>query len=114
MWALWKNALQNKRFIFHLTIGLICLIAFALFLPYFFIEILLPKPGVPWLDPVLNFFTPRDWSTEIFILIYVCSVLGLAFNITDPKTILLGLQMYVVLNFMRITSLYFFTLEAPE
>ena len=114
MWALWKNALQNKRFIFHLTIGLIGLIAFALFLPYFFIEILLPKPGVPWVDPVLNFFTPRDWSTEIFILIYVCSVLGLAFNITDPKTILLGLQMYVVVNFMRITSLYLFTLEAPE
>jgi hypothetical protein len=114
MWALWKNALQNKRFVFHFILGLIGLTAFALFLPYFFIEILLPKPGEPWVDPVLNFFTPRDWSIEIFILIYLCSVLALAFNITDPKTILLGLQMYVVVNFMRITSLYLFTLEAPE
>ncbi|HTH57368.1 MAG TPA: phosphatase PAP2-related protein [Cyclobacteriaceae bacterium] len=114
MWALWRDALQNKRFLFHFIVGLIGLIAFALFLPYFFIEILLPKPGEPWVDPVLNFFTPKDWSTEIFILIYVCSVLGIAFNITEPKTILLGLQLYVVVNFMRIASLYVFTLEAPE
>jgi len=114
MWTMWKDALQNRRFIFHLIIALIGLIAFALFLPYFFIEILLPKPGEPWVDPVLNFFTPRDWSTEIFVLIYVCTVLVLVFNATDPKTILLGLQMYVVVNFMRITSLYLFTLEAPE
>jgi hypothetical protein len=114
MWALWKNALQNKRFLFHFILGLIGLVAFALFLPYFFIEILLPKPGEPWVDPILNFFTPRDWSIEIFVLIYLCSLLGLAFNITDPKTILLGLQMYVVVSFMRLTSLYLFTLEAPE
>jgi hypothetical protein len=114
MWALWKNALQNKRFLFHFILGLIGLTAFALFLPYFFIEILLPKPGEPWVDPILNFFTPRDWSIEIFVLIYLCSALGLVFNLTDPKTILLGLQMYVVVNFMRIASLYLFTLDAPE
>lgn len=113
MWALWKNALQNKRFVFHFIIGLVGLTVFARFLPYFFIEILLPKPGQPWVDPVLNFFAPKDWSTEIFVLIYVCTVLGLLFNITDPKTILLGLQVYVVVSFMRITSLYLFTLEAP-
>jgi len=114
MWALWKKALQNKRFLFHFIIGLIGLTAFALFLPHFFIEILLPKAGEPWTDPVLNFFTPRDWSIEIFVLIYLCSVLAIVLNLTDPKTILLGLQMYVVVNFMRITSLYLFTLEAPE
>lgn len=114
MWALWKNALQNKRFVFHFIIGLIGLTAFVQFLPYFFIEILLPKAGAHWVDPVLNFFTPRDWSIEIFVLIYLCSVLALAFNITNPKTILLGLQIYVSVSFMRITSLYLFTLEAPE
>jgi hypothetical protein len=114
MWALWKDALRNKRFVFHFILGLIGLTVFALILPYFFIEILLPKPASPLVDPVLNFFTPTDWSIQIFVLIYICSILGLAFNITDPKTILLGLQVYVVVNFMRITSLYLFTLEAPE
>jgi hypothetical protein len=114
MWASWKGAFQNKRFIFHFILGLIALIAFAMVLPYFFIEILLPKAGAPMVDPILNFFTPKDWSIEIFVLIYLCSVLALLFNITDAKTILIGLQVYVVVNFMRITSLYLFTLEAPE
>jgi hypothetical protein len=114
MWALWRDALRSKPFIFHFILGLIGLTAFAMVLPYFFIEILLPKAGEPLVDPILNFFTPRDWSIEIFVLIYLCSVLGLAFNVLNPRTILLGLQVYVVVNFMRITSLYLFTLEAPE
>ncbi len=113
MWALWKEALKNKRFIILLIISLIGLIAFAMVLPYFFIEILLPKPGITLIDPLLNFFTPKDWSIEIFVLIYLCAVISLVFNFTTPKTILVGLQTYVVVNFMRITSLYLFTLEAP-
>jgi len=113
MWALWKEALKNKRFVILLIISFIGLIAFALVLPYFFIEILLPKPGVTLTDPILNFFAPRDWSIEIFVLIYLCAVISLVFNFTTPKIILVGLQTYVVVNFMRITSLYLFTLEAP-
>src|SRR5258708_28807379 len=113
MWALWKEAVRNKRFIILLIISLIGLIAFAMVLPYFFIEILLPKPGITLIDPLLNFFTPKDWSIEIFVLIYLCAVISLVFNFTTPKTILVGLQTYVVVNFMRITSLYLFTLEAP-
>ncbi len=114
MLASWKEALRKKRFTVSLIIALIGLIAFGAFLPYFFIEILLPKPGIALVDPVLNFFSPRDWSIEIFVLIYFCAVLSIAFNFTNPKTILVGLQTYVVVNFMRLTSLYLFTLEAPE
>lgn len=114
MWALWKEALKNRRFTVFLIAALIGLIAFAASLPYFFIEILLPKPGKVLIDPVLNFFTPRDWSIEIFVLIHSCTFLTLAFNLDKPKTILLGIQIYVVVNFLRLISLYFFTLEAPE
>jgi hypothetical protein len=89
------------------------LILFAAFLPYYFINILLPKPGFPLNDPVLNFFTPKDWSIEIFVGIYFATVLSLIFNATKPYTILLGIQTYVIVNFMRLTSLYLFTLEAP-
>lgn len=113
MWAPWKEALKNRRFIILLIISLIGLIAFALALPYFFIEILLPKPGVTLTDPILNFFAPKDWSIEIFVLIYLCAIISLTFNFTTPKIILVGLQTYVVVNFMRITSLYLFTLDAP-
>jgi len=114
MWALWRSELKNRRFVIHLIISLLGLVAFALVLPHFFIKVLLSKPGPQLIDPILNFFTPRDWSIEIFVLIYLCTVLSLIFNISKPRIILLFLQSYVIVNFMRITSLYLFTLEAPE
>ena len=114
MWALWKEAFKNRLFIIFLLTSLIGLVAFAAVLPHFFIEILFPKPGIILTDPILNFFIPKDWSIEIFILIYLCAVVSLFFNFANPKAILIGLQTYVVVNFMRITSLYLFTLEAPE
>jgi hypothetical protein len=114
MGALWKEALKKRRFTALLVVAFLGLIALGAFLPYFFNEILLPKPGKTLTDPVLNFFTPRDWSIEIFILIYSCVLLSIAFNFHKPRTILLGLQTYVVVNFLRIISLYLFTLEAPE
>jgi hypothetical protein len=110
----WRLALSNRNFVFSLILSLIGVIAFASFLPYYFINILLPKPGSPISDPVLNFFTPRDWSIEIFVGIYLATVLSLVFNSTKPYTILVGLQTYVIVNFMRLTSLYLFTLEAPD
>jgi len=114
MGAPWKEALKNRRFTVSLVFVFAGFIAFGAFLPYFFNEILLPKPGRILNDPVLNFFTPRNWSVEIFILIYSCAVLSIAFNLRKPKIILLGLQTYVAVNFLRIISLYLFTLEAPE
>jgi hypothetical protein len=114
MWILWKDAIQNWRFVFHLIITLIGLIVFAMVLPYFFMEILLAKEGEVMIDPILNFFSPRDWSIEIFVLTYLCTATSLSFNLTSPKTILLGFQVYVVVNFIRIASLYLFTFEAPE
>ncbi len=113
MFSEWKVALRNKKFNTSLIVSLIGLVMFATFLPYYFINILLPKPGSPLSDPVLNFFTPKDWSIEIFVGIYFTTVLSLIFNATKPYTILLGIQTYVIVNFMRLTSLYLFTLEAP-
>lgn len=110
----WRQALSNRNFVFSLILSLIGVTAFASVLPYYFINILLPKPGSPISDPVLNFFTPRDWSIEIFVGIYLATVLSLVFNSAKPYTILVGLQTYVIVNFMRLTSLYLFTLEAPD
>ncbi|MBS1559161.1 MAG: hypothetical protein JST69_10600 [Bacteroidetes bacterium] len=114
MIASWREAFQNKRFLIYFLISLAGLIAFALFLPYFFNHILLPKPGQQLTDPVLNFFIPRNWSVEIFILIYFSAIISIISNLYKPKILLLGLQSYVLVNFMRLTSLYLFTLEAPE
>jgi hypothetical protein len=114
MFSEWKPALGNRNFKIGLALSLIGVTAFASVLPYFFVQIILNKPGVQLNDPILNFFSPKDWSIEIFIGIYLATVLSLIVNSVKPYTILLGLQVYVIVNFMRLISIYFFTLEAPE
>lgn len=106
--------MKSARFRFHFFLAVLVIVAFASSLPYFFNEILLPKPGVPLSDPVLLFFQPKDWSIEIFLLLYSITLLSLVLNARKPGVILLMFQMYGVVNFMRMTSLYLFTLEAPE
>jgi len=110
----WKTALKHSRYRLHFILSVLGIVAFAMTLPYFFNEILLPKPGVQLNDPVLLFAPPKDWSIEIFVLLYSFTVLSVILNIKKPHTILLMFQMYVVVNFLRMTTLYLFTLEAPE
>ena len=69
MWADWIAAWKSTRFRIHIILAVLGIVAFAISLPYFFNEILLFKPGVQLNDPVLNFFSPKDWSIEIFILL---------------------------------------------
>ncbi len=114
MWADWKEALKRNRFRIHFVLSLLGIVAFAAVLPHFFNEILLPKPGILLIDPILNFFEPRDWSIGIFVTLYSITVLSLVSNAKKPYTLLLMFQMYGVVNFMRLASLYLFTLEAPE
>jgi len=110
----WKVAFANKKFRFHFFLALMGLAAFAAVLPFFFNAILLPKPGVQLNDPILSWFQPRDWSNEIFLLLYGCTLVFIATNIMRPGVVLISLQTYVVVNFLRLTTLYFFTLEPPQ
>jgi membrane-associated phospholipid phosphatase len=109
----WSDAMASRKFILHLVCWLIGLAAFITILPHYFNDVLLYKPGVRLNDFVLNWFAPKDWSIPIFILIFGAPALFFLFNFRSPEKVLLSIQCYVVINFMRITSLYLFTLEAP-
>lgn len=113
MFSEWRPALGNRNFVIGLILSLIGVIVFASILPYFFVQIILSRPGVQLNDPILNFFTPKDWSIAIFVGIYLATVLSLIVNSVKPYTVLLILQVYVIVNFMRILSIYSFTMEAP-
>lgn len=114
MQASWADAFHNKKFLVFFILAVLVIVAFTVSLPYFFNEILLPKPGVQLQDPILLAFQPRDWSWPIFILLYSIAVLSLMLNWNKPETLLLMFQLYGVVNFLRLTSLYLVTLEAPE
>ncbi|HLZ15956.1 MAG TPA: phosphatase PAP2-related protein, partial [Cyclobacteriaceae bacterium] len=114
MWANWTEAFKNKRFVIAFILSMLAIALFAISLPYFFNEILLPKPGFRLRDPILLALPTRDWSIEIFLLLYSLTLISLALNIKRPATLLLLFQLYAVVNFLRLASLYAVTLEAPE
>ena len=114
MWVDWKEAFKNRRFSISFILAVLVVAGFIISLPYFFNEILLPKPGIRLNDPVLLAFPPKDWSIEVFLILYAVTITSLSLNIKKPGTILLLFQVYGVVNFLRMTTLYLFTLEAPE
>ncbi|MBK5278069.1 MAG: hypothetical protein JJE09_04310 [Bacteroidia bacterium] len=110
----WKQALSNKSFRIHLIAAGFVGILIILFLPYFFNEILLPKPGLLLNDFILSLLEPKDWSWVIFGLIYFTLLLTIYFNYSKPHAILLGIESYIGINLVRIVTLYFVTLEPPQ
>ncbi len=110
----WSEAIANRKFLLHLIGWLLWLALFIIILPYYFNNILLHIPGVQLNDPIFYLLTPRDWSFQILILIFGAPALFFLFNFRDPEKILVSIQCYVVVNFLRILSLYLFTLEAPD
>jgi hypothetical protein len=110
----WRDAFSNKKFLLWLVAWLTGLTLFIYILPHYFNGVIANKPGIVIDDFLFNFLTPRDWSTEIFFLIIGAPALFFVCNYASPEKILLSIQCYVVVNFMRLASLYLFTLETPE
>ena len=110
----WKDAFNSTPFKLYLVLNLIALIVFIAVLPVFFNTVIQPKPGIQLTDWFMNLFEPRDWSTFIFIIIFGAPALFFVANFKNPEAILLSLQCYVIVNYLRIASIYLFTLEAPE
>jgi hypothetical protein len=110
----WKEAASDKRYVLLTFLWLIALATFILILPYYFNYILLPKPGVKIDDLLFHLLKPRDWSSVIFALIFVAPAIFFITNFASPEKILVSIQCYVVVNFLRLLSLYLFTLETPE
>jgi len=89
------------------------LLTILLALPYYFHSVIGPKPGLQLQDPILNLFTPQDFSVLIFTLIYLSLFIVLWGLINKPYGIALGLGSYLVVTIVRTITMYVFTLEPP-
>ncbi|HNV30968.1 MAG TPA: hypothetical protein PKJ83_17605, partial [Cyclobacteriaceae bacterium] len=58
----WKSAVHSKAFIVQLVVTIMALLTILLALPYYFHSVIGPKPGLQLQDPILNLFTPQDFS----------------------------------------------------
>jgi hypothetical protein len=110
----WKEALQNKYFVYSLLLTLLSLGVLGFFMPYFFGEVIAGKPGFVLDDFILERLSPRNWSWPIFILVYSCTLLTLATNYRNPRVIWIGLATYSGVTWLRMLTIYLVTLEVPK
>jgi hypothetical protein len=109
----WREALKTPRYRWALVFCAATLLWMFLFVPVFYRDILTPKPGYLLNDYVLGFFTPRDLSLYIFIILYVAAVQTVISHWNDPEVIILASTVYVAMNIVRTATMYLVTLEPP-
>lgn len=109
----WREALRHQQFIIQFVTVIVLLISFLLCLPFFFHEVIGPRPGIMLNDFVLNLFSPRDYSWLIFILIYLSLAIVLQGVLLKPYHLLYSLTCYLGINLIRMITMYVLTLEPP-
>lgn len=109
----WITFLQNKKkrteSILTIVVLVPLLITFSQFLS--FVE---ERNGAVLNDPILSLFNPIDLTWYTFVLIYVSIILFLINNISDPQKIMIALQTYGLMVFLRGIAMYLTPFNAPE
>jgi hypothetical protein len=85
----------------------------VLFMPYYYRELLGPKQGYLLDDPVLNFFTPEDWSNSVNFILGLGLVQTIVMYWRVPGVILTAVMTYCLVNILRALTMYTVTLEPP-
>jgi hypothetical protein len=83
-------------------------------MPIYFEKIIHKKPGIYLDDALLNILTPHDVSWYIFGTIYSCILAFAISNFKNPKIVLLVCALYASVTWLRMATMYIFTIEAPE
>jgi membrane-associated phospholipid phosphatase len=108
-WKIFLIRKHNKRELFYtlLLLGAL-LLSFTRFLNY--VEL---RAGISFRDPLLNLFTPIDFTWIIFSLIYIGLIIAIYFFIKDPHLFVTALQSYLVLVLFRTVAMYLLPLNPP-
>jgi hypothetical protein len=108
----WRLALKHIRYRWLAIFIIFSALFFLFFFPKFF-DFIQNKPGIQLGDTVLSILPAYDLSTPIFIIIYSLVFATIAIHIYNAEIILVVLSTYCVVLFMRIVTIYLFTLEPP-
>jgi len=108
-WKIFLIRRHNKKeLLFTLILLAAVLLGFTRFLN--FVEL---RAGFSFNDPLLNLFTPIDFTWVIFGLIYAGLIIAIFFFIKDPYLLLTALQSYLVLVIFRSAAMYLLPLNPP-
>jgi hypothetical protein len=110
----WAEALNTARYKWALIFCAATLLWMFLYVPVFYRDVLTPKPGYLLNDFILGYFTPRDLSFFIFIILYLATLQTILSYFRQPEVVILALTVYVAMNIIRTAAMYVFTLEPPS
>lgn len=72
------------------------------------------RPGAVLPDPILALFTPTDVTWLTFGMIYVGLFLALTYLSMHPVNLIIALQSYALLIFLRTVAMYVVPLDPPQ
>ena len=108
----WRQALRVRGFRFQLAATIAAIAGIAAGTPYFF-DYIESRSGPVLPDPLLDVLPGRNVSWLVFFILYSGVVVGLYANSRKPVYLLLSMQTYVFVMFMRCLTLTLFPLDPP-
>lgn len=109
-WKIFLRQPQSRLYLLVSTcISISILVGFFFFLSYNEL-----RPGYHFLDPVLRFIPPQDFSVPIFSITYLLAAIGVLWSFQRPDRLLYALSAYALMTLVRMCSLWLLPLNAPE
>jgi hypothetical protein len=110
---IWKNDLQNKKFISYLVITLIMMLLVSILVPKYLIYNEM-REGYTIKDPILSLFNPIDVTWITFIIMYSAIPLTLFALLKYPIKVVFAFNFYVILITLRVTCMFLLPLNPPS
>jgi hypothetical protein len=110
--ARWKDELRSGAFRAHLAVTIPLLVATLLVLTRFLAWVE-ERPGLIVPDPVLALVAPRDLTWLTFGLIYLGLLTAIIVFAREPRRLLVAMQAYCAMVFLRMAAMAVLPLEAP-
>ena len=111
--AAWKAALDRSKFGIEFGISFLAMVVTLSVLTKF-LEFVEHRPGALLNDPILNLIQPVNLTWLTFGLIYAGIALSLVALSSDPPRLMLTIQAYTVMVWIRIAMMYLMPLEAAK
>ena len=108
----WTHAWNQPIFRIQFAITIAFLLCMLFFIPYFFNYIQL-RNGKQLNDPLLNLVGPVDVSWITFTFIYVSLLAALISLSYSPQRLLMMMQAYCIVTFLRLLSILVVSLNEP-
>ena len=108
----WKTE-WNTAMALRITIVLITAALFLIFVPSFLLYIQ-HRQGIQLNDRILALLPSADLSWLIFPIIHVSIFIALANLIHYPRLLLVAMESYLVVSFLRMLAIYLFPMEPPQ